>query len=130
MDKNTSLETQLESVASGELQPVKDEIAEKLDELADLSEHWKKNREKGIHPQAIRSALIQIIQHVEFLAYTQQSRVINNDWCKTLGEARTVGELRQLLEKYPNETSFGFRNQPMQWLYEVKRKDSVGIVFQ
>lgn len=36
-----------------------------------------------------------------------------------LGVATTVGELRKLIEQYPDETSFGFRNQPMQALYEV-----------
>ena len=29
------------------LEIFKDEIAEKLDELADLSEYWKKNRDKN-----------------------------------------------------------------------------------
>ena len=40
-----------------------------------------------------------------------------------LGEAKTIGELRELVKNYPDETSFGFRNQPMQSLREIVYKD-------
>lgn len=39
-------------------------MAEKLDELADLSEYWKKNRDKGRNPNAIRSALIMLCDEI------------------------------------------------------------------
>lgn len=35
-----------------------DHIAEQLDDLADLCEHWKRNRDRGRMPRAIRAALI------------------------------------------------------------------------
>lgn len=35
-----------------------DYVAEALDDLADLCEHWKRNRERGRMPNAIRSALL------------------------------------------------------------------------
>jgi hypothetical protein len=49
---------------------------------------------------------------------------------RSLGEATTVGELRQLLEGYSDDISFGFRNQPMQALYEVRHPDVVFVCFQ
>ena len=50
--------------------------------------------------------------------------------CKKLGTARTVGQLRQLISKYPDATSFGFRNQPMQSLHEVRYSNGTCVVFQ
>ncbi len=38
--------------------------------------------------------------------------------CKSLGIVSTIGQLRKLIKKYPDNTSFGFRNQPMQELTE------------
>ena len=49
---------------------------------------------------------------------------------RSLGEATTVGELKQLLEGYSDDTSFGFRNQAMQGLYEVRYPDVVFVCFQ
>lgn len=49
---------------------------------------------------------------------------------RSLGVATTIGELKKLIENYPDETSFGFRNQPMQELHEVKYFDVVFVVFQ
>lgn len=46
---------------------------------------------------------------------------------KELGTPVTTGELIEILSKYPKNTSFGFRNQPLQTLYEV---DSMFVVFQ
>lgn len=51
-------------------------------------------------------------------------------YCKLLGEAITVGELKKLLNKYDDKTSFGFRNQPMQQLYELKYGENIFVVFQ
>jgi len=47
--------------------------------------------------------------------------------CQKIGAANTVGDLRKLLEPYGDEVGFGFRNQPMQSLFEI---DSKFIVFQ
>lgn len=42
-----------------------------------------------------------------------------------LGKPTTVGELKKILEQYPDDTSFGFRNQPMQCLFQ----DEAFVVF-
>ena len=47
-----------------------------------------------------------------------------------LGTPKTVGELKRLLTFYQDNIEFGFRNQPMQDLYEVKDWDKTYIVFQ
>tara|TARA_B110001452_G_scaffold265390_1_gene269935 strand:+ start:113 stop:316 length:204 start_codon:yes stop_codon:yes gene_type:complete len=49
---------------------------------------------------------------------------------RSLGVAQTIGELKKLIAEYPDETSFGFRNQPMQELYEVQNKEETFVVFQ
>lgn len=41
-----------------------DPVAERLDEMADLSECWKKNRDKGRMPSAVRQALIYLCREV------------------------------------------------------------------
>jgi hypothetical protein len=43
---------------------MKDDIAEKLDEMADLCEIWKRNRNKGHEPNAIRKALMMVANEV------------------------------------------------------------------
>jgi hypothetical protein len=47
-----------------------------------------------------------------------------------LGSPRTIGELKDLIDKLPNETPFGFRNQPSQDLFEIKDTNQTHIVFQ
>lgn len=42
----------------------RDLVAEKLDEMADICEHWKRNREKGREPNAIRYALMSLAEEV------------------------------------------------------------------
>lgn len=46
----------------------RDLVAEKLDEMADVCEHWKRNREKGREPNAIRYALLTLAEEVTTLA--------------------------------------------------------------
>ncbi len=50
----------------------KDEIAEKIDEMADLCEHWKKNRENGRHPNAIRSAILMLADEIRLINVMNQ----------------------------------------------------------
>lgn len=47
-----------------------------------------------------------------------------------LGTASTVGELRELINSYPNETIFGFRNQPQQILVELNYNNEIFVAFQ
>lgn len=46
-----------------------DRIAEKLDEMADICEYWKKHRSKGRTPNAIRGALVYLSQEVSTLNF-------------------------------------------------------------
>ncbi len=50
-----------------------DIIAEKLDEMADISEYWKRQRDKGRNPTAIRSAMLMLAHEVTMLVQTQES---------------------------------------------------------
>ena len=54
----------------------------------------------------------------------------SNSQIRSLGIATTIGELKELIKNYPDDTSFRFRNQPMQKLYEVKYDDIVFVTFQ
>lgn len=49
---------------------------------------------------------------------------------KELGSPNTVGQLKEVLSNYPNATSFGFINQPMQELVEVNSDNESFVVFQ
>jgi hypothetical protein len=51
------------------------------------------------------------------------------DLLKILGNPITIGELKKMIEKYPDETSFGFRNMPLLTLYEVKGINGKYLVF-
>lgn len=42
-----------------------------------------------------------------------------------LGIAKTIGELREIIKNYPDNTPFGFRNQPMQELQELIYQDNL-----
>jgi len=68
-----------------------------------------------------------IDQHYKGCSSFQTSE---NDHCKLIGEARTVGELKKFLDGYNDNASFGFRNQPMQALYEVRYGKEKYVVFQ
>jgi hypothetical protein len=48
---------------------------------------------------------------------------------KKLGLPKTIGELRELIKDYPDETEFGFFNQPMQELWERVDEDEKAVVF-
>lgn len=48
---------------------------------------------------------------------------------KPLGIAKTIGELKELIKNYDDNIEFGFRNQPIQQLIEVKYDDTVFVVF-
>lgn len=50
--------------------------------------------------------------------------------CQKLSTPTTIGELRKIIAKYPDNTPFGFRNQPLQDLYEVQNLKETYIVFQ
>ena len=43
---------------------VRDLVAEKIDELADVSEYWRKSRDKGRESKAIRAAILMIAREL------------------------------------------------------------------
>ena len=49
-----------------------DEIAEKIDELADLCEFWSKNRKRGVMPQGVRAAIVMTAQDIAALVRVQE----------------------------------------------------------
>ncbi len=59
---------------------------------------------------------------------SQSAEVV--DRCRKIGTANTVGELKKPLEPYDNDTDFGFRNQPIQSLFEINLADFKAVVFQ
>lgn len=48
----------------GPVEVARDEMAEKLDDMADICRYWKYNRDQGRHPKAIRAALILLCKEV------------------------------------------------------------------
>lgn len=50
--------------------------------------------------------------------------------CILLGVPKTVGSLKRLIDKYPDDTQFCFRNQLRQELFEVKYPDETFVCFQ
>lgn len=49
---------------------------------------------------------------------------------RKIGQPVTVGELRKMLNDYPDDCSFGFRNQPMQELVESVYNNEKFVSFQ
>ena len=56
----------------GKIEVVTDPVAEKLDDLADICEYWKRHRDKGRNPTAIRAALIMLANELAILAPNPQ----------------------------------------------------------
>jgi len=42
----------------------------------------------------------------------------------------TDAQIRKIIKDYPDDTPFGFRNQPMQELHEIKHPDKIFVTFQ
>ena len=49
---------------------------------------------------------------------------------KELGIPTTLGELKQMIADYPDSTSFGFLNQPIQQLTEREINDQTFVSFE
>lgn len=56
-------------------QIVKDELAEMIDDIAALGEHWARNREKGRMPNAIRRAIIMAARDIVVLEDMQTKQM-------------------------------------------------------
>jgi len=59
--------------ASGQMYLHHDDVSDRLDEIADLCEHWKRWRDgRAYTPQAVRSALVMLAREVVMLAEMEQ----------------------------------------------------------
>lgn len=47
-----------------------------------------------------------------------------------LGVPKTIGELRKMIQTYPDDTDFGFHNQPVQMLYARRIEDTLFVGFE
>ena len=71
-EAKVSESSSLMGLASGKIEATTDIIAEKLDEIASLCEHWKKNREKGLMPSSIRMAMIMLADEIVIIHGAEQ----------------------------------------------------------
>lgn len=58
---------------TNDIQIHRDTITEKLDEMADISEYWKRQRDKGRNPNAIRSAMLMLAQELTMVVHQQEA---------------------------------------------------------
>jgi hypothetical protein len=68
--------------------------------------------------------------YIEFEQWLEARNSIKTPVVRSLGRAYSIGQLRKLIEPYSNGMSFGFRNQPMQTLYEVEYTNVTFVCFQ
>ena len=57
-----------------EPQMMRDPIADALDDMAALGEHWKRNRERGRMPNGIRSAMLLVAREALDLQEVQRQQ--------------------------------------------------------
>lgn len=62
--------------------------------------------------------------------YEKEKQIDTSGIEKVFDFALTVGQLREQLNTFPDDVSFGFRNQPMQKLHHIKKSDFEAVVFQ
>jgi len=58
---------------NGRIEVTQDEIAEKIDELADLCDVWKKSRSLGLSPKHNRAAIVMTAQDIAALVRVQEA---------------------------------------------------------
>lgn len=63
-DKGTGSAHACGAYPQPKIEIVRDHVAEKLDEIADLCEYWTRNRAKGRNPTAVRAALLMLAKEV------------------------------------------------------------------
>lgn len=52
-----------------------DHVAEKLDEMADIAEYWRKNRDKKRMPNAIRAAMLMLAEELTMLGKNEKANL-------------------------------------------------------
>ncbi|MFA5517379.1 MAG: hypothetical protein WDA20_13965 [Desulfuromonadales bacterium] len=76
-------ETIKEVLPPGRIEVHRDLVDEKFDELAEICEHWKKNRENGRQPNAIRAAILMLVEEVLEKNRARGYYVENvSEWCE------------------------------------------------
>jgi len=63
----------------GEIKIVTDEIAERLDELADLGEIWNKHRKAKRMPHAVRQAMISASGEISFMIEVERKGLLGDN---------------------------------------------------
>lgn len=78
----------------GRIEVVRDPVADALDDMAALAQHWAKNRERGRNPSSIRAAMLMVAR--EALAHVdQQERELQqrmDELCGPAAFARNAAE--------------------------------------
>lgn len=89
----------------------KDELAEIIDDIAFLGEHWMRNREKGRIPNAIRRAIIMAAREAIALDDSRTKRVITEErgllGIKEFINGMTVAELKAIVKDWPETNDEG-----------------------
>jgi hypothetical protein len=96
-----------------------------------MNEHYKGLREELIQVAAVAVAFVESLDRNQLkdTAVEMTKELDSNHRLSEIGTASTIGELRDLIKDYSNETSFGFRNQPIQQLVEVDYSGEKFVVF-
>jgi len=90
-----------------ELKIHRDTIAEKLDQMADLAERWKRNRDKGRASNAIRSAMMMLAREVTMIAH-QENREIAEMMDRLCGPTTYDESKVMACEWYPDCPDCGY----------------------
>ena len=96
---------------AGMIVVVEDRIADKLDEMADICEYWKRRRERGRNPNAIRQALVMLSQEVAAMGPSNEQNCMTRE----LERLRTENaELRVAFKPKPS-MKFLVTAKPIEW---------------
>ena len=99
----------------------------KLTVLENSLQKKKKQFDNKLQNDALRNLKESIEKTERAIEIEKKKKECGN--LRSLGVVKTIRELKEVIKDYPDETSFGFRNQPMQELYEVKYPDALFVVF-
>ena len=90
-----------------------DYVAEHLDDIADLCEHWKRNRGKGRMPSSIRSALLLSMKEVISLDAMDKKSFRDGALCSLADELERISKdmvESSHLRPQVNTVAFGLRS--------------------
>jgi hypothetical protein len=78
----------------GRLEVMRDPVADCLDDMAALGEHWTRNREKGRMPGGIRAAMVLVAREMLSLVEQQEreTQQLMDNLCGPAAFARNAAE--------------------------------------